>query len=165
MLKMPITFTYLDLDEEEVTETESFWFNISKRELIKLQTENQGGVQGFLDYFDKIRRERDLVALFAWFEKLILLSYGVRIDGGRGFDKSQKVKDDFLASAAFNALFEELCMSEDAHTKMGKFIEGVFPPEMVKVKEILESVDGDVNKALAILEAGDKKLAEDKPST
>jgi len=155
MLKMPITYTYLDLDENEVEETENFWFNISKRELVNLQAEQQGGVQGFLDYFAKIKREQDIPALFAWFEKLILLSYGKRIDGGRGFDKSQKVKDEFLASAAFNALFEDLAMSPDADEKMAKFIRGVFPGDMVKIEQAVKEADGDVTKAIAILEAGD----------
>lgn len=160
MIKMPITYTFVDDDEKEVTETETYWFNISKRELIKIQAEFEGGVQGLLDVFAKIRSDNDVVALFEWFEKLVLLSHGERIDGGRGFDKSPRVQQKFVASAAFNALFESLTMQEDSDKNMGKFIQGVFPPDMVTLSEkALEEAGGDINKAIAIMETQSKPEA------
>lgn len=163
MLNKPITYTYTDDEGNEQTETESYWFHISKREMLKLQAEFDGGIQGLLNAF---RGETDPMKLFQFFENIILLSHGIRIDNGRRFDKSTKVQEEFLSSAAFEALFEDLTMGEQADKSMAEFIKGVFPPDMITISEkALEEAGGDMDKALATLEGQAKEAVVPQPNT
>lgn len=163
MLKKPITYSYTDDDGKEQTETEDHWFHISKREMIKIQAEFEGGVEGLIKAFVN---EKDSLKLFEFFEKIILLSHGVRIDNGKRFDKSASVQAEFLSSAAFEALYEDLTMGDDSDRNMANFIKGVFPPDMVTVSEkALEEAGGDPKKALETIEAQSREAAVPTPST
>lgn len=107
MLKREIT--YEDADEEKQTET--FYFNLSQIEVMRLQVSFKGDIEETLR---EMIRAKDNEGLFNLFESLILTSYGVREEDGRHFTKSPALRDKFANSFAYVALFTELTSDEEA---------------------------------------------------
>lgn len=122
MLKRPIT--YVDFNGD--TRTEEFYFNLSKAELIRFEAKYDGGLhQGLL----KIAQSGDNKKLLDAFEDIILSSYGEKSEDGTRFVKTAQVREDFSQSAAYDALFTEMCANEQV---MLTFLTGVVPEEMRK---------------------------------
>lgn len=120
MLIRPITYT--DFNDEEVTET--FYFNISKSEIVDLEVGYEDGLENFVR---RIVRTDDKKALLGEFKKIILLSYGERSSDGKRFVKSAELRESFSQTAAYDALFMELITDED---KLVTFIKAVLPKDM-----------------------------------
>lgn len=120
MLKRDITYT--DYNDEKVTDT--FYFNITKSEVIELEVGHKGGLEEFIK---KVIRTEDHQGLIAEFKRIILLAYGERSDDGKRFIKTQELKNEFAQTAAFDALFMELATSDGA---AADFIKGVLPSDM-----------------------------------
>jgi hypothetical protein len=95
MISWPITFT--TYNGEQLTET--FMFNLSKAELIKMQFDVNGA---FSQYIERITNERNLKQLGEEFTKLILNSYGKKSDDGRHFYKSEELRNEFAQSEAYS---------------------------------------------------------------
>lgn len=128
-LKKPIT--YEDLDGSE--QTEIFWFNISRREIIKLNAEHKGG---FDRWMKNLIEAEDEKTVHDEFEKILIMAFGVRGDDGKTFDKSEKVKEWFKKHLAYEALYDEL--TQDANA-ISEFILGVIPKQ----------AQSDVRKAIS----------------
>lgn len=120
MLKKAITFK--DFDGNEVTE--EFYFNISKSELVELELSNEGGLEAYLK---RIIASNDGKTIVQEFKKLILMSYGVKSEDGKSFIKTDKVREDFQQTLAFDSLFFELSTDSDAATE---FVKGIIPQDM-----------------------------------
>ena len=103
------TVSYVDYNDEEQTKT--LYFNLTKSELIEMETEENGG---FSEMLKRIVAEKDGNKIMKVFKKLILKSYGVKTPDGQGFDKSEEVLKSFEYSAAYDALFIELCTNAEA---------------------------------------------------
>lgn len=117
MIKKTITYT----DYNGVVRTEDFYFNLTKAEVVEIETEVPGGLT---EYLKKIAAEQDpgkLVEKFKWF---ILRTVGVKSPDGKRFVKSQEVRDAFEQTEAYSELFMELAQDADA---AAKFINGVIP--------------------------------------
>lgn len=102
------TITYKDYDGEVITE--DFYFNLSKPELVKLDA-FYGGLQKRLD---KVKADRDYFTLYEMFENIIKSSYGVKSEDRKRFVKSNDISDSFLQSRAYEVLFNELIVNEEA---------------------------------------------------
>jgi hypothetical protein len=124
LLTRPITYAFTNDAGEEVTETETFHFHIFEEELLEMEAEHKEGLIGVLQRYLK---EEDKKNLFAFFKKMILDSYGVRMDGGRRFEKNPELRAKFETHAAYKALFKELAFSENAAEKMGQFLNDIMP--------------------------------------
>jgi hypothetical protein len=132
MLKKKIKYENWDGEEEE----EVHYFNLSKPELLKMQVEIGGGFGNFLQRISETRDEKQLVTQF---ERIIMMSYGVRSDDGKRFMKSDELRQAFMETRAYEALHEELTTDAD---KAAEFIKGILP------KEIAAEVDkGDLLRA------------------
>lgn len=127
MLKRTIKFT--DYNDEEVEET--FYFNLSKPELIELEVEYKGGIQAT---FKRLSETNDTQALFAMFKRIVLLSYGEKSEDGKRFVKSAAISDNFTQTPAYEILFMELTTDENA---IVEFLKGVLPKDMQE--EILKA--------------------------
>lgn len=128
MLKRDIT--YEDFDGKSVTET--FYFNISKPELIEMEVEYK---EGFDKYLEKVIQADDKKELMAVFKRIVLLSYGQKSDDGKRFIKNDELRKDFEQTAAYISLFTELALDDDA---AAKFINGVLPRDIVEGKKEAE---------------------------
>lgn len=119
--------TYEDFDGDKVTET--FYFNLTRTELIQLEVEFKGGLKEALD---RIIKAQDNKQLIAEFQRIILLSYGVKSDDGKKFIKNDTLREEFSQSAAYDELFMELATKEES---AANFINGIIPKNFEKEME------------------------------
>lgn len=120
MFKRNITYENFNGD----TVTGIYYFNVSQVELLEYEVSFTGGMQGTLQ---RIIDTQDHKTLVEEFKKIILMSYGVKSDDGESFVKSDELRDKFMQTAAFNALFMELATQDG---KAAEFINAVMPKEM-----------------------------------
>ena len=135
MLKREITYTFIDDEDKEVTETGVYYFHLSHEELLEWQSKYK---EPLGEALQRIIKSADQEQMFAFFKKVLLDSYGVREDGGRTFFKSEEIKSKFAHSAAYKALFIELSSNEDA---AAQFINGIFPKDLIPDKPQPEVVN------------------------
>lgn len=121
MLKKTITYT----DYNGVERTEDFYFNLSKAEIIMMDSEVVGGMRQKLE---KIMQSLDSVAIMEVFKDLIHRSYGVKSDDGKRFIKSDDISKDFEQTEAYSELVMELLSSADAASEFTNAI----MPKVVK---------------------------------
>ena len=114
--------TYTDYNGNERTETA--YFNLTKRELIQLQNSVEGG---FDKAINKINESGDKLKIFTLFDKLVLAAYGKKSDDGSKFIKNATVTEDFVSSAAYDALFDEMTSNPSL---IKDFFIGIVPPDM-----------------------------------
>ena len=86
MLKKTITYT----DLNGVERTEDFYFNLSKPEVVKMQSSVKGGYDVQLK---GIAANMDGRAVMEFFEDLIRKSYGEKSEDGRRFMKSDEISE------------------------------------------------------------------------
>lgn len=124
MYPKKIKFTDFNGNEREQT----FLFNLTKAELLEMQTSIGGG---FTEYVKRIIDAQDTVTLTKLFKKLILMSYGEKSDDGMRFIKKDAVRGDlgeeFAQTAAYAELYTELATDEKAAIE---FINGVIPADV-----------------------------------
>lgn len=123
MLKKTITFTDFDGNQR----TEDFYFNLTKAELMKMNMSVSGGLPRTLN---RIIAAQDNVELMKYFEKIILMSYGVKSDDGRRFMKSEEISQDFAQTGAYDELFMELMTGGE--NVVSAFINGILPSDIQK---------------------------------
>lgn len=118
MIQENITFE--DLDGNDVTET--FYFHLSKIEMVEREVTADGG--SLVDLLEKIVAEKDNAQLFYHFKEFIAKAVGRRGENNRSFIKTQEMTDYFTQSDAYSELAIKL-MSDEGYA--GKFISEVVP--------------------------------------
>lgn len=121
MLKL--TKKYINFNGKEVEE--DLYFNLTKAEIATMQLEVEGGFDGFLQ---KIIETENIPELMKQFQKIILMSYGVKSSDGRRFEKSEKLRTEFSQTQVYSDLFIELATDAEA---AANFIKGVIPSDLV----------------------------------
>jgi hypothetical protein len=122
------TITYVDYEGE--TRTEDFYFHLTKRDLLKMQSEFPGGLHKFLM---KIVAENDNKKIFEYMEDLIQRSYGEKSADGRRFITGRDDKEvlyNFTQTEAYSQLVMELATNHDA---AAEFINGILPEDVKQV--------------------------------
>lgn len=142
MLGLPITYT----DFDGKTQTETFWFHISKPELMEMELAVDGGLGNFIKQISATKDGRELIKQF---KTIILMAYGERWDDNKRFRKNEAIKEAFAQHAAYHQLFMDLCT--DA-TKAVNFIKEVLP------KDLFEGVDVDAQIKAIEAEAARKTV-------
>jgi hypothetical protein len=122
MLKRAIT--YEDFNGETATET--FYFNLSKPELVELEVDMEGGLGKHIERIAEAENNKELIALF---KRVILISYGIKSDDGKRFVKSDELRAEFESHAAYTALFIELATDAKA---AADFVNGIMPSDLVE---------------------------------
>jgi len=141
------TITYENFDGETVSE--DFFFHLSKAELVELEMSHKDGLSATLE---RIIAAEDNPGIIKEFKNIILTSYGKRSDDGRRFIKNQELRDEFVSTEAYSALFMELVTNTDAAIE---FVNGIIPQGMSeeaakaagidpKQTPIIAVVDGDI---------------------
>lgn len=115
--------TYTDFNGVERTETH--YFNISKRELVKMQAGTDGGLYALMQRAVDAQNETMLAKVY---EDLIDMSYGIKTPDGRGFKKSPEILAEFKATGAYEELFLEMLDAD----KFAAFINEILPAEVAK---------------------------------
>lgn len=120
MLKRSIT--YKDFDDREVTEI--FYFNLSHSEMIELEAKYRGG-----NFLQRIVDSDDREEIIKQFKDIILRSYGEKSEDGKRFVKSDKIREEFSQTAAYDALFLEVATNTD---RAAEFMLGVIPKDLAE---------------------------------
>ncbi len=140
MIGIPIK--YKNADDQDRTGT--YWFHISKPEMIRLNGELPGGLSKLLT---DLEGHQDGQGMFEFFEKLVFLAHGVRTDDGEGFEKSDEIVKKFKQSFAYEALFDQVTESED---KFAAFVVSILPKgfesTLAEEEAKLKVVDNDKNE-------------------
>lgn len=127
------TFEYKGYDGK--THKETWWFNLSESELLKLELGSVGGVNGLMN---RLLREEQPGKVVDVFEKIILGAVGERsADGRRFLKRNGAVAEDFRETPAYDQLFLELIGSGDA---LSTFLKGAIPEE---VRQNLEKAEAE----------------------
>lgn len=125
MLKREIK--YEDFDGN--IQSELFYFNISKPELVELEVEFK---EGFGEMLRRIVEVKDNKELVKRFKDIILMAYGEKSDDGKRFVKSDILKEEFSQTAAYQTLFMELATDDGA---AAIFLKAVLPKDMGEAAE------------------------------
>lgn len=113
------TITYTDYNGMERKET--FYFNLNKSEVAKMEMSVDGG---FAERIQKIVDAKNVPEIIEVFEGLIQKAYGVKTPDGRGFIKRKEDLEAFMATEAYSDLFMELATNAD---KAIEFVKGIIP--------------------------------------
>lgn len=116
--------TYTDYDDNERTEV--FHFNLTKAELVEMETEIDGGLENKIE---KIVASKDTKEIMSLFKSIILKAYGVKSDDGKRMIKSPEVVEEFTQTEAYSELFMELASDADAAIA---FINGIIPKKLLE---------------------------------
>lgn len=117
MLKKEITYTDFDGNERK----ETFFFNISKAEVLEMET---GVVGGMTQMLSKIVESQDNKKIVETFKEIILKAYGEKSPDGKRFIKSPELSAAFSQTEAYSELFMELATDDGAAVA---FINGILP--------------------------------------
>lgn len=122
--------TYTDYDGNERSET--FYFNLSKAELMELEMSVDGG---WAERIQQIVNAKDVPTLSKIFKDLILRSYGEKSPDGKRFIKSAAISEAFSQTEAYSELFMELISDPDSASA---FMNGIVPAIQEKPAAIAE---------------------------
>jgi hypothetical protein len=105
------TITYTDLNGVERTET--FYFDLSKLEIVKMQASEKGGYDVQLQSIAAGMKEDDYAGAYGarvmeFFEDFIKRAYGEKSEDGRRFMKNEELSKAFMETPAYEVLFEKL---------------------------------------------------------
>lgn len=125
MLKKEITYT----DYNGTKRTETFYFNLSRPELLRMEMTTESSLEEKLKAMVK---EKNKVKLYEYFEWLVLKSYGEKSEDGKHFHKSEALSKAFSETEAYTELLMELCSGED---KVLDFVNGIMPTPVPKEVE------------------------------
>lgn len=111
--------TYTDYDGNQRTET--FYFNISRAEVIKMDLMIPGGLEKMLQ---KAASLQDGKRFGEFLEMLILKAYGEKSEDGRRFVKSDALSEAFAQTEAYSELWSALLTDKEFATE---FLTGIMP--------------------------------------
>lgn len=129
MISKNISYT----DFNGVERTEKFYFHLSEAELTELNVSYPGGLSSYINRISETDDQAEIVAIF---KKIVSMSYGIKSDDGRRFQKSEEITRDFLETNAYSELFMELASNADAAIE---FINGLVPADLAeRSKKMME---------------------------
>lgn len=140
MLRKEIT--YEDFNGDQTTDT--YYFNISKSELIEMEVEYKEGFGRMLERIIEEKNDKDLITRF---KEIILMSYGQKSPDGKRFVKLDTLREEFSQSAAYEVLFMELCTDVDAAVV---FLKGVLPKDVIVEVDKAEAAEKAKEAAKAV---------------
>ena len=137
---------------------ETFYFNLSKAELMEMELSTQAGVEEMIKMLIATKDNAKIVQIF---KDLILKSYGIKSEDGTRFIKSQELRDSFEQSNAYSELFMEILANTDAQVAfINGVISGVNMPEMKEEDAIakLKELGYDTSRIEESLKASSEKV-------
>lgn len=124
MLKKNIKY----IDYDGIERDEDFYFNLSKAELMEMQTSMEGG---FKAYLEKIVKALNVKEIMKVMKEIILKAYGVKSEDGKRFIKSKELSIAFSQTEAYSNLYMELCTNAD---KAAEFVNGIMPAGLSEIQ-------------------------------
>jgi hypothetical protein len=154
MIKKTIQFK----NYNDELETGTFYFNMSKGELVMQQMAAiDQHTESFQDKLEKIGKNLQGAELVAVLKEIIEDSYGEKTVDGKQFVKvrdGKKLVENFLSSGAYSELVIEMLSSAEG---MADFINGLMPADL------RDQVNQEVNRAQTAREKSQASLQGHKP--
>lgn len=116
MFKHNIKYT----DFNGVERNETFYFNLSKAEMMEMELSTQAGIE---EMIRMMIATNDNAKIVQTFKELILKSYGIKSEDGKRFIKTKELREQFEQSEAYSEFFMAMIANED--NIQTKFINGV----------------------------------------
>lgn len=117
------TITYTDYNGVERTET--FWFNLSRVEILEM---GMNGSEGLSDKIRRVTLTKDVSEIASIFKDIILSSYGEKSPDGKRFmkkdEKGNPLSLAFSETEAFSTLYMEFISDAE---KASEFVKGILP--------------------------------------
>lgn len=127
---------YKDFDGNDRKDV--LWFHLNEVEITEMDLETSGGL---VKYMESIIDTNDVNQLITIFKDLLIRSYGERSMDGKHFYKDDKIRNEFVSSAAYPVLYMEMVSDAD---KAVEFINGIVPSnireQMAKIENTPEGV-------------------------
>lgn len=142
------TIEYTDFNGVE--RKEDFYFNLSKSEILKLETSLDGGLTSYLDLMVQKQSQSNIMSSF---EKIVDAAYGVKSLDGRTFMKTPEALAEFKATNAYDKFFMDLALNEEA---AAEFLIGIMPNDTAKV--VQKAVDAGVVDGASLNDAQKEAL-------
>ena len=130
MLKKTIKFN----DYNGVEREETYYFNLSKAEIMEMEMSTTGG---FTEMLEKIIEAQDVPSIIKIFKNIILKAYGEKSPDGKRFIKSEELSTAFSQTEAYSVLFMELATNAE---EAAKFVNGIVPSDINDVKQNTTSI-------------------------
>lgn len=138
MLKKTIKYTDYNGAERE----ETFFFNLSKAELMEMEMGTNGGLA---EMIQQIVNTQDTPAIIKIFKDIILKAYGEKSLDGKRFikinDAGVPLSIAFSQTEAFSELFMELATNADA---AANFIKGIVPGDIDLSDEQIKLAEANI---------------------
>lgn len=122
--------TYENFDGETVTET--LYFNLSKAEILELNSKYDGGVRGEIE---RAQDTGDNFAVYNFVKNFVLACHGEKSADGKRFVKSDEIRDAFQQSQAFDEFLFGMLEADDNGAQVANFVRAVMPPKLVELIE------------------------------
>lgn len=103
---------------------ETFYFNLSKAEMIEWELSLDGGLA---KYIEKIIAEQSGPELITLFQDIIGKTFGEKTPDGKRFVKNAQALQEFKETEAYSILFTELAYNAE---QAAIFVNGVLPQNM-----------------------------------
>jgi hypothetical protein len=129
MLKHPIKYT--DFNDEE--QTEEFYFNINKTEILDLEVEHKEGLE---QWVKNVVAAKDQKVLWNEIKRVVLLAYGEKSPDGKRLIKTPQLAEEFSQTAAFDALMWGFVSDADS---AATFMQGVMPKDLASEADVAEA--------------------------
>lgn len=113
---------YKDFDGNDRKDV--LWFHLNEVEITEMDLETSGGL---VKYMESIIDTNDVNQLITIFKDLLIRSYGERSMDGKHFYKDDKIRNEFVSSAAYPVLYMEMVSDAD---KAVEFINGIVPSDI-----------------------------------
>lgn len=127
---------YKDFDGNDRKDV--LWFHLNEVEITEMDLETSGGL---VKYMESIIDTNDVNQLIAIFKDLLIRSYGERSMDGKHFYKDDKIRNEFVSSAAYPVLYMEMVSDAD---KAVEFINGIVPSNIrEQMAKIENTPEGD----------------------
>lgn len=130
------TIKYTDLNGQMIVE--DFYFNLSKVELMEIETGTAGGLG---EKLLRIANTKDASGLIEQLKELITISIGRKSDDGKRFIKSPTIVEEFVQCPAFEALFMELVLDAGA---AADFVNGLPPGDFTETVEKMQAISAQL---------------------
>lgn len=155
MINKQITYTDFNGDKQ----TDTFYFNLTKAELIELNMSADGGIE---EAINTVIRSRNNSEIHQMFKKIIGQAYGVKSVDGRFFRKSPEILAEFEATEAYSELIMEMFTDTAA---LAAFVIGLMPADLVEKAGLKDAVTPDeIRRASLAAKGGYQQKQEPKSS-
>lgn len=118
------TIKYENYNAETVEE--DLYFNLTRLEMMDMEMDENGAMS---QRIDRMKKAKDARAAYYEVKEIVIKSFGIRSEDGKYFHKNEKIREDFLNSAAYDEFFMSLFGDTQ---KVVDFVNGIVPAEAIK---------------------------------